>query len=535
MKKLILAVTPAILTTTLLYAQLTSPAVSTESVNAAAPEEKIDFTVVEQIKKEGFQNSNVMEIAFRLTDANGPRLTNSPGYVRAANYVKSCLKKWGLSNITFDSISGFGKGWELERFYIAMTVPYYKPVIAMPRAWTKGTSGAKTADVLLISAKEISSLNDYKGKLAGKILVLESHQPFQHNFKPGATRFTEDELQELESAKLTVKTSPLIKADSGFGSSPTTLRQQPMTVYSLLKQMGKEEGAVAFLDCNQHGRNGIIQVGARGGFRKSDPESMPDIVLAMEDYMTMVRLLKSNAPVKMEIDVSARFIESDSQAYNVIAEIPGNDRKLRDEVVMVGAHLDSWHGSTGATDNAAGVAVVMEAIRILKELKLKPRRTIRIALWGGEEQGLLGSMSYVKKTFVASNGKSFLPQHEKLSAYYNLDNGSGKIRGIYLEGNEAVRPIFKKWLEPFYEIGAKTLTHAKKAGGTDHLSFIRVGLPGFQFIQDPIDYHTTTHHTNMDSYDHLISEDLKTSAVIIASFLYHTAMRDERLPRVQMN
>jgi carboxypeptidase Q len=269
-----------------------------------------------------------------------------------------------------------------------------------------------------------------------------------------------------------------------------------------------------------------------GAYSGTSPENFLDIVVSMEDYMMVKRLLGSGMPVKLEMDVKTAFTNPDLKAYNVVAEIKGSDPKLKDEIVMLGGHLDSWHGGTGATDNAAGCSVMMEAMRILKTLGIQPRRTIRIALWSGEEQGLLGSRNYVKAHFAdTANGKwVFKPEYEKFSSYFNIDNGTGKIRGIYLQGNEKARDIFAEWLAPFNDLGAKTVT-ISNTGGTDHQSFDRVGLPGFQFIQDPIEYDTRTHHTNMDTYDHLIPDDMKQIATIVAAFVYNAAMRDEKLPR----
>jgi Zn-dependent M28 family amino/carboxypeptidase len=256
-------------------------------------------------------------------------------------------------------------------------------------------------------------------------------------------------------------------------------------------------------------------------------------MVAMEDYMSICRLVKAGIPVKLDVDVKTAMSDKDTKGYNVIAEIKGTDPSLKDEIVMLGGHLDSWQGATGATDNAAGCSVMMEAVRILKTLGVKPRRTIRIALWNGEEQGLLGSRNYVKNHFADPATMELKPEHSKFSSYFNIDNGTGKIRGIYLQGNDKVKNIFAKWLEPFADLGAKTVT-ISNTGGTDHQSFDAVGLPGFQFIQDEIEYNTRTHHTNMDSYDHLIGDDLKQIATIVAAFVYNTAMRDEKLPRKEL-
>jgi Zn-dependent M28 family amino/carboxypeptidase len=307
-------------------------------------------------------------------------------------------------------------------------------------------------------------------------------------------------------------------------------RRAQQKILNTLKAIAAREGAIAIFTSDPKNHDGTIFVQQAGPYKVTDPANFLDIALQWEDYMTIVRLLKNNIPVKIDLDVQTKFFTDDTKGYNVIAEIPGTDKKLKDEVVMLGDHLDSWHSGTGATDNGAGSTVMMEAVRILKAIGIKPKRTIRIALWSGEEEGLLGSIAYVKKTFANFEDMKLLPAHEKLSAYFNLDNGSGKIRGVYLQSNEAVRPIFQQWLAPFNDLGAKTLT-ILNTGSTDHISFDAVGLPGFQFIQDPLEYSTRTHHSSMDVYDHLQEDDLKQAAVIVAAFVYDAAMRDQKLPR----
>jgi hypothetical protein len=309
--------------------------------------------------------------------------------------------------------------------------------------------------------------------------------------------------------------------------------RSPVQLAALIKAMAKAEGAIAILTTSSRNHDGTIFVQGGGGFKATDPENFLDLAVSYEDYMTLLRLAKSGIPVKMELDVKVKFSANDTKGYNVIAEIKGTDKKLKDEVVMLGGHLDSWHGGTGATDNAAGCAIMLEAIRLFHTLGIRPRRTIRIALWSGEEEGLFGSRGYVRKTFGDPATMQLLPAHANFSSYFNLDNGTGKIRGVYLQGNEGVRNIFASWLVPFKDSGAATIT-ISNTGGTDHLSFDAVGLPGFQFIQEPIEYGTRTHHSNMDTYDHLIEADLKSSAAIVAAFVYNAAMRDEKIPRKEM-
>lgn len=497
---------------------------------ANAQEEKIDLATIEKIKQEGLQHSQVMDIVFHLTDVSGPRLTASPGFNRAANYAKQQLSQWGLTNAQLDPWGEFGKGWELQKSYVALTAPYYRPLIAWPKAWTGGSGGLKNAAVVLVSAKDSTELPQYKGKLAGKIIILDRTEVYKQSFKPDASRFTDEELKKMADATLQPQDTAAMRRRmeqfrrAGGGQ---------MRTLALLKEMAQAEGAVAILSVGNKNHDGTLFTQGGGSYKPEDPANFPDIMLGIEDYGTIVRLLKAGIPVNLDVDVQTKFQTADTKGYNVIAEIKGTDPQLKDELVMLGGHLDSWHTGTGATDNAAGCAVMMEAVRILHALNIRPRRTIRIALWSGEEEGLLGSRGYVKKTFADPATMQLLPAHAQFSSYFNIDNGTGKIRGIYLQGNEACRPIFTKWLEPFHDLGATTVT-INNTGGTDHQSFDAVGLPGFQFIQDPMEYDTRTHHSNMDTYDHLSEDDLKQIATVVAAFVYNAAQRDEKLPRKEL-
>ena len=500
------------------------------SLSLFAQKEKTDATV-QKIRQEEMNNSKVMDIAFHLTDVSGPRLTVSPGFTRAANYAVQQLKSWGLTNAALDPWGDFGKGWELQRSYIAMNAPYYKSLIGIPKAWSAGTAGLQSAEVMLVSAKDSVALEAYRGKLGGKIILLETAYTYTQSFLPDAQRYTSDKLKSMADTKpaerVPIDTAALRRRREQL---PPNIR--PLSVPALLRIMAKNDGAIALLSGSAGSHDGTVFVGGTG-YKTTDPENLLDFALTIEDYMTIVRLLKTGIPVKLEIDVKAKFTTDDTKGYNVIAEIKGTDIKLMDEVVMLGGHLDSWHAGTGATDNAAGCAIMMEAVRLLQTLSIKPRRTIRIALWSGEEQGLFGSKGYVKKTFGDPATMVLLPAHEKFSSYFNLDNGTGKIRGIYLQGNEGARNLFASWMQPFNDSGAKTVTIAS-TGGTDHQSFDAVGLPGFQFIQDQIEYNTRTHHSNMDTYDHLIEADLKFNAAIVAAFVYNAAMSDEKVPRKEL-
>lgn len=498
-------------------------------------QEKVDMEMINKIKNEGLKNSKVMEIAFQLTDVNGPRLAGSPGYTKSANWAKSELTKWGLTNAALEPWGEFGKGWELKKSYVAMSAPYYKPMIAYPKTWTKGNKGLQSGEVMIIEAKDSVDLEKYKGKLKNKIVLLYRNDTLRPTFTADARRYSDEDLEKMANAQ---------PQQPRPQNQPTDTAQQRRmrefqrsrgagSVANKLKELAEKEGAVAILSMSPRGHDGTLFVQGGGSYAADAPENFLDIMITAEDYGTICRLVKSGVAVKLDVDVKTVFDKKDTRGYNVVAEIQGSDPTLKDEVVMLGGHLDSWQSATGATDNAAGCAVMMEAVRILKTLGVQPRRTIRIALWGGEEQGLLGSRGYVKNHFADPATMELKPAHAKFSSYFNIDNGTGKVRGIYLQGNEKVKSIFEQWLTPFHDLGAKTVT-ISNTGGTDHGSFDAVGLPGFQFIQDPIEYDTRTHHTNMDSYDHLIAEDLQQISVIVASFVYNAAMRDEKLPRKEL-
>lgn len=493
-----------------------------------AQEEKLDMDMINKIRKEGLENSKVMEIAMYLTDVSGPRLTASPGYMRAATWAKNKLNEWGLSNANLEPWGEFGKGWEQTKCYVAMTAPYYVPLIAMPRAWTGSTPGKNSlkGDVMLIKAKDSVELLMYAGKLKDKIVMTWSEAKLSPSFEADGNRFADSSLEKMAKAE------PRPPQQGGprnqQGNNPNSFMLQRR-----MNELISKEKPALILTMTARGTDGTIFVSSGGPYSKDAEPAPASVVLSSDDYLRIQRLLESGVPVTLEAEVKTKFYNDDLKGYNVIAEIPGTDPALKEEVVMLGGHLDSWHAATGATDNAAGCAVMMEAVRILKVSGFKPRRTIRIALWSGEEQGLHGSRNYVKNHFADPAKMVPTAEHGKVSAYYNLDNGTGKIRGIYLQGNKEAGPIFSKWLEPFKDLGAGTVT-INNTGGTDHQAFDGVGIPGFQFIQDQIEYNTRTHHTNMDTYDHLVGDDLKQAATIVASFVYNTAQRDQKIPRKAM-
>lgn len=481
-------------------------------------QENIDLQMMEKIKKEEKNNSQIASIAYNLTDVCGARLTNSPGYKRAIAYTTSALKSWGLQNAGPESWGQFGKGWSTELSYIAITKPYYQQLIASPVAWTSSTNGMVHAPVVLLKNLDSASIQKMGTALNGAIVLVQSRDSLIRSaFIAYASRLADSTLNTLPDTYM-------------LGKDMVSFYMNYITREYQTKLYLQQQGAVALLSVNNMGRDGTVFVDGTPAYDTRYAPALPEMLISTEDYYRMQRLLKGNTAVTLDLNVQNSFYADDLNGYNVIAEIPGTDPLLKSQVVMLGGHLDSWHSGTGATDNAAGCIVMMEAVRILKALGVKPKRTIRIALWGGEEQGLLGSFGYVKKHFGNPIDMKLSPEQEQISAYYNLDNGSGKIRGIFLQNNPLVKDIFSAWLAPFADMGATGLT-SSNTGSTDHLSFDAVGIPGFQFIQDPLEYETRTHHSNMDVYDHLSIPDLQQAATIVAAFVYNTAMRPNMLPR----
>jgi carboxypeptidase Q len=483
-----------------------------------AQDNSLDTAMISRIRKEGLEDSQIKSIAHHITDLSGPRLTNSPGFHRAAGWIISTLQQWGLSNATLEPWGEFGYGWELEKSYIAMSAPYFSSLIAYPGPWSGSTQGPVTASVVLMDRSDSASLMNNAAQLKGHILLVRNRDEFlRGDLKPDATRYSDSTLVNIQDQYM-------------FNAGMLKMFQPVIKRRNTFRKMARDLGVVAILEMSQGGRDGTVFVDGFGGYRKQDQPAIPQIILSKEDFQRIQRILEDGTEVKLDLDIRARFLGDDLKGHNVVAEIPGTDPQLKDEVVMLGGHLDSWASSTGATDNGAGCIASLEAIRILEAIHVKPRRTIRICLWDGEEEGLYGSFHYVKNHFGDPADMKLKPEQAKISAYYNLDNGSGKIRGIFAQGNEAVVPIFQKWLEPLKDLGATRVT-LHNTGSTDHLSFDAVGIPGFQFIQDPLDYETRTHHSNMDNYDHLFLNDLKQAATVIAAFVYNTAMRQDKIPR----
>ncbi len=477
-----------------------------------------DPAVISKFQEEETQNSRIMEVIGYLTDVYGPRLTNSPNIREAGDYAVKTLSAWGLANAHEETWGPFGRGWSNELFEANEIAPRQFPLIAYPKAWTPGTNGPVTADAIYAKIEREEDFSSYRGRLRGLFVLTAPMRVVQAQFDAPAHRLTDQELADMAQPR------PL-QPTPDKAALERQRKQQEFNA-KLVKFL-TDEGAVAWLEPSPHD-GGIITVMGGGSRDLKDPPVLPRIAMDIEHYGRIFRTLEKNIPVTLRINIANKFYDDNLNSFDIVAEIPGTDKP--EEVVMLGAHFDSWPSGTGATDNAAGSAVMMEAMGILKASNAKMRRTVRLALWTGEEEGLLGSRAYVKQHFADRETMELKADHPKLSAYFNVDNGTGKFRGIYLQGNEAVRPIFEKWMEPFKPEGMTTLS-ARGTGGTDHVSFDEVGLPGFQFIQDPIEYETRTHHTNMDVYERIQAADLKQMAVIVATFAYMTANADQLLPR----
>jgi carboxypeptidase Q len=484
-----------------------------------------DPTMTARIREEGMNHSQVMDIAFHLTDISGPRLAGSPELKRAQDWAVQTLKTWGMVNAKREDWGKFGKGWEVQKNYAAMTVPYYHAIIAIPKAWTPGTKGPIKGDVVYIKADTTTDLEQYRGKLKGKIVIFDARPPVEINFtRPDAQRYADSTLEAM--------TKPQVAGARRGGAGGPGFRRRGAAggLTTAVKSAFEVEEGVALVLSQARGTDGTVFTTNGASYADTAHTVSPELETSAEDYQRILRLTKAGIKVEMEADIKTEFFTKDLDGYNVVGEIAGADPKLHDQVVMIGGHLDSWHGATGGTDNAAGSAVMLEAMRILSRVGFHPRRTIRIALWSCEEEGEFGSENYVKNHFGDQATMELKPDQSKISAYYNLDNGTGKIRGVYLQGNEAAGPIFQSWLAPFKDLGANTVT-IRNTGSTDHIAFDNIGIPGFEFLQDPMDYNARTHHSNQDTYDKMSPEDLKQAATIVASFVYNTAQRDEMLPR----
>jgi len=513
-------------------------------IPASFSQEKVDVSMVNRIWEEGVNRSRIMETLSYLTDVIGPRIPGSPAMKKACEWTKSKFTEWGLANAAIEPCGELGLGWANEYISVHMVEPAYAPILAYAKPWTLGTAGKIKGQPVLAMIRTKADLEKWKGKLKGAIVLTDPPRQVHPSFKPIAHRYTDEDLKEITETPI-----PIQPKDGGGGEKPEVKWEE-------LEGFYKNEGVALLVESSEGSRSdfGTVKVDAYEGMGKNHvlPGQSPRIVMAAEAYARICRILDLKVSVTLEAEVRSTIFDQDKQGYNVVAEIPGIDKK--GEIVMLGGHLDSWAGGTGAVDDASGCAVAMEALRILKALGVKPKRTIRVALWTGEEEGFYGSRGYVfthfgdtdkdtlknpdweayeknwRNPLAGSNKLIVKPEYNKISGYFNYDNGSGRIRGIYIQENFQVRPIFEEWMKPLRDLGVTTIA-LQPTEGTDHLPFDWIGIPGFQFIQDPLDYFPTLHHTNQDIYDHCVAEDLIQSAIVMASFVYLTAMRDEMLPR----
>ena len=514
---------------------------------SAQTAERLDHATIAQIRDEGLSRSQVMDHIGWLADVYGPRLTGGPGIQQASEWTLKKFGEWGLANPHRETFE-FGRGWSLVRFHATMLEPQVQPLIGFPGAWTAGTNGTVAADVVRVQIESEEDFATYKGKLAGKIALLQPAREVR--MLEGLIVSRMDEAAMAEAATTPI---PAARGGRGRGAAPATPggrgagRGGAPNLATRIQQFLKAEGVVATfnrgsdsltasagsdLTIQQQRTDGGTIFPTGGGSRTTDPATvLPTVTLAVEHYNRMIRVLDKGVPVKVELNLETKFYdETTPNGFNIVAEIPGTDPVLKDEVVLLGAHFDSVAASPGATDNATGSAAMMEAMRILKAIGAKPRRTIRIALWGAEEQGLLGSRAYAREHFGDPASMQLKPAHGKISAYFNSDNGTGKIRGVWLQGNLAVRPIFQSWIEPLKDLGVEALG-PRSVASTDHSSFDALGIPAFQFMVDRLEYNSRTHHSNMDTVDRVQRDDMVQHATVIAVFAYNAAMRDEKLPR----
>jgi carboxypeptidase Q len=517
--------------------------------------ETLDLNMYQRIRDEGLNHSHVMEFASAMMDGIGPRLTGSPNLAKANAWTRDTLTKIGLDNAHLEDWGEFGMGWQQVNTWARMTVPDTAMLIVQATPWSPSTPGPVTGEVTFVSITADKDFDQYKGKLEGKVVLFGAMREVPPVDKPLFERYTDKELEDMAE----------FPVNAGAGGLPPDLqqrmreRQERMRLIDKVAQFFADEKVAAVIEPSRDGKNG----GGSGGtffddngatlgrtpYLADKKVKIPVVVAAIESYGRLYRLTQAHAPVSVEINVETKFTGDHEHGFDTVAEIPGTDPKLKEQVVMVGGHLDSWIAGTGATDNGAGTVVAMEAMRILKALDVKPRRTIRIALWTGEEQGIFGSKGYCTIHFGsaplstapdqmqlpefmrrAAGPLELKPEQKLISGYFNVDNGTGKIRGIYTQGNAAIAPIFAQWIAPLKDLGVTTITN-RNTGGTDHLSFDAVGIPGFQFIQDALDYESRTHHSNQDVVERLQPADLKQIATVEAIFLYNAAQRDQMLPR----
>jgi hypothetical protein len=499
-------------------------------VAAAAPDG--DSAAIARIIDEGMNRSEAMTTASALMDRIGPRLTNSENHRKAQGWAMDLFRQRGLANVHVEPFD-FGVGWNLDSYSVAMITPRALPLTAIPVAWSPGTSGTVQAPVVIAPMSREEHFAEWKGRLAGKIVLVSLPGQTSESKEPVFQRYTDAEIAELDTY-----TKPVFDPDAA------ALQVKNRRFFGKLAAFLKAEGALAVVKMSY--RDGKLVHGEGYDFQPGQTLALPAVELAQEDYRKLVRLAKTGAAPEIAITVAARYDESNLKAENVVAEIPGSDPKAG--YVMAGAHFDSWIAGDGANDNGAGSVTVLEAARLISRLGIKPKRTIRFVLWSGEEQGLLGSRAYIDQHYASRPVDPSLkgidsyiawrnafpitpkPEYSQLKAYFNMDNGSGRFRGIYSEGNLGADKLLKEWLSPFDMLGADKLV-VSKTGGTDHVFLQAIGLPGYQFIQDPLDYDSRVHHSNLDTVDHMRAEDMRQAAVVMAGMLWQAANSDKELPR----
>jgi carboxypeptidase Q len=500
--------------------------------------EKIDLTVLHDIKNQAFQHSQVMDHLFYISDVYGPRITSSPNHKAAAEWIVKRLQSYGLQNVHLEPWGPFGNSWQYKKFYGALVEPNYAPLIGFPLAWTPGTDGPVTAEAVLAPLHSQADFAKYKGKLKGKIVLIADPKVVLMHTEVEARRLTDEEI-----AARTIVPDPS-RLGAGFGggrpaaAAPVAPPPAPGAALRLRNDTSKflsEEGVLVAINYGTNGDGGTVFATFGGSQNPADPTPPPMVAITPEHYNRIARLIEHGMAPKLTFDIQTEIYKNDQMGFNVVGEIPGTTKK--DEVVMLGGHLDSWQGGTGATDNGTGSSVAIEAIRILTQLHRPMARTVRIALWGGEEEGLLGSKFYVQQHFAPRDTMKQTPEYAKLDAYYNDDSGSGRFRGISADGNDEIASIFKEWAAPirdleFQAVAGATAAPTREPGGTDSTSFSWIGLDGFGFMQDPLEYGSRTHHSNMDLYDRVQVGDVMQGAAIEAWFVYNTANRPSMLPRL---
>jgi Predicted aminopeptidases len=495
---------------------------------AVKAQQSLPNDVVFKIKREAFQNSQMRDLATYMTDYAGSRLTASKLGERAEKLTAEKLTELGFSNVRIEYAADFPRGgWDNLKTYVAMTAPYYDNLLGTPKAWTGSTKGLVSGEIILLDANTLEDIEKFKGKLKDKIVLMPATSQYEMQFTPLAKRYTDEELQQLtiDQRVSTQQRSAITYniSDIDISQFVTFSSMSGVNIRQKINELILEEKPAVIISGS--GRFNVPS-SSSVSYKHGDPEPIAEIVLPVEDHGRMIRLMQKKIPVSMEVEIKNEFYDN-QVVNNVIAEIPGTDPKLKNEVVLIGAHLDSWHAGTGAADNASGCMVMMEALRIIKQIGIQPRRTIRIALWGGEEQGLNGSRGYMENNLYDVKENKPQKGFDQFALYLNMDNGSGKFRGIYLEENDMAFPFFQQWIKPLETIGFGVLS-PRRTSGTDHQSFDRIGLPAFQFIQDALEY-GRSYHTSMDTYERLIIADLQYNAAVAACLALSAAMDNSKI------